>query len=480
MAEKTTLRSSPPLGSHEWLVERVRREFAARGIFAMPMTADAQQRIDGLLDAHPSTYIREVAQKALRAGPLEQREGVDSNLRRVEANVDEPAPEESAASSAAEQPGVGSSPGVAAALSTAALQARVRNKFYHASLEVVASGYGKAMLSQLTNEACVNGWPAIVAEFKRERPQIVRSNGKLDKQEAFGYLMCDLLDLPLPHPSNARPIGLDAQNRLAQYEKDEAKAKAAAKAARMTAKADAKKDDALASGLEEMLKTLATDAATAAAELLQQPVELPSLQLMPPPPPPRPGPADASRKRPREIFRADQPSRADASAALVAARREEATAKQALDKQKVYTEAVAARLDAAEKRESSAAEAVDGLPEFNPFMATPGEWRRHELKDAALNRAEERSGGDREALQTHVEMLKLAGIEHTEKQTVVVRMLDWLTCADVVTPFPWPDAIYVTPCNMADLDYHLRNKRRYGMPEGVADWFEEWKKEPQE
>jgi hypothetical protein len=77
-------------------------------------------------------------------------------------------------------------------------------------------------------------------------------------------------------------------------------------------------------------------------------------------------------------------------------------------------------------------------------------------------------------------MLKLAGIEHTEKQTVVVRMLDWLTCADVVTPFPWPDAIYVTPCNMADLDYHLRNKRRYGMPEGVADWFEEWKKEPQE
>ena len=414
----------------------------------------------------------------LCARKLEQPEGVDSNVRQVEAELEEPTPERPTPRSAAKPPGEGRSHGVAAALSTASLQARVQNKLYHASLEVVASGFGKAM-SQLTNEACVNGWAAIVAEYKRERPQIVRGNGKLDKQEAIGYLMCDVLDLPLPHPDNARSIGLDAQNRVAQYEKGMAKAKAAAKTARMTAKAEAKKDALITESLEETLAALATDAATAAAELLQQPVKLPSLQLLPPLPPPRPGPAGPSRKRPREIFRADQPTRADASAALTAARREAAAAKQVLDKLKVDTEASMARLDVSEKREVSAAEEVDGLSEFNPFMATRGEWRLHALKDAALERAEERTHHARETLGMKVEMLKHVGAEYTEKQTVVVRMLDWLTCSDVVTPFPWADAIYVTPCNMADLSYLVGNRRR-GMPEGVADWFEEWKKEPQE
>tara|TARA_B110001452_G_C14936137_1_gene327381 strand:- start:390 stop:560 length:171 start_codon:yes stop_codon:yes gene_type:complete len=54
MAEKTTLRPMPPLGSAEWLVEHQLRNFDAARALTGPVAENAQQRIDAFLEAIPT------------------------------------------------------------------------------------------------------------------------------------------------------------------------------------------------------------------------------------------------------------------------------------------------------------------------------------------------------------------------------------------------------------------------------------------
>ena len=63
-----------------------------------------------------------------------------------------------------------------------------------------------------------------------------------------------------------------------------------------------------------------------------------------------------------------------------------------------------------------------------------------------------------------------ANAEAERCRIISERMSEWEKYPDVLTPFPWPDAAYVLPCNFDDLEYYETCPR--GFPAGVREWKE--------
>lgn len=95
-------------------------------------------------------------------------------------------------------------------------------------------------------------------------------------------------------------------------------------------------------------------------------------------------------------------------------------------------------------------------------------WDNWRLRESEAEHASYHAASDRfdQACEADDEAEQVAEWKHTQWQ----RICDWMFYPDVLTPFPWPDAEYIIPCNEDDILYYRTCPR--GFPAGVREFGE--------
>jgi hypothetical protein len=293
------------------------------------------------------------------------------------------------------------------------------------------------------------------------------TTGPVDREEAYGYLMADVLGSALLSAEGGRFVGDRTRKRSAAHAAALPEAK---KQAKKQAKRDAKK-----TGEEDVAKAEADAAAASERKLLGAEFKLQLPPPMPAPKPPQPAQLRRERKRAREAEQRsefDDPSLEEQLAAYKAAHAE---LMRAMNAELTASELRNAALEAENAAWSRAEQALakrDAEPNIdaNPLDISASEDRRLDaLRRAFDHRAEKAEQAEREtvALQN---LWKAANTETLRCHIVCQRISDWIRYPDVITPFPWPDGTYpyVVPCNWDDLNYYETAPRGY--PAGVREW----------
>ena len=295
---------------------------------------------------------------------------------------------------------------------------------------------------------------------------LVCTSGPVDREEAYGYLMADMMGSALLSDDGARRIGERVRKRNQQHV-------AALPEAKKQAKKQAKRA-ALKAGLH------ADEAATKAAdekelELLGASLEL---ELPAPLPPPllKPRPSQKrQRPEPEQRSEFDEPSyeeQRDARDAAIAAVMAGVAAADACKVASAISDAAESNLGRAMSQLNAIVERCEAEENMKADLETMSRLKMAEcvrldnLRERALQKLEEAAAAQQVSLDT----LAAARQTFKEKREVAERMRLWFRCPEVVTPFPWPGAEYILPCNWDDLDYFETSHRGY--PPGVREFRE--------
>ena len=292
------------------------------------------------------------------------------------------------------------------------------------------------------------------------------TSGPVDREESYGYLIADVMGNALLSAEGARRVGERTRKRKEKHA-------AALPEAKKQAKKRAKRE-ALKAGLD------VDEAATKAAadtelELLGAELEM---ELPAPPPPPllKPRP-NQKRQRPEPEQRSefDVPTyeeQRDARDAVIAEAMAAGdvcltagaimnAAGSGMDRAESQLDAIIERCKAEENMDEDF-DPIDGLEKRECIRLDAlseqhqRAWHKFEVAGAELDAA----------LKAHTAADRI----WDEKREVAKRMRAWFSCPDVITPFPWPGAEYILPCNWDDLDYFETSHRGY--PPGVREFRE--------
>jgi hypothetical protein len=292
------------------------------------------------------------------------------------------------------------------------------------------------------------------------------TSGPVDREEAYGYLIADVMGSALLSATGARSVGERTRKRK---EKIAAALPEAKKQAKKRAKREAQN-----AGLD------ADEAATKAAadkelELLGAPLEL-ELPALPPPPLLKPRP---SQKRPRpepeQRSEFDMPSQEEQQDAINAAIAEAMAAANACLAAAASSDAAVSCVERAQSQLESSMERCEAEKNMGTDLDTlMGLQLQERVRRDTLDQECERAA---QKLSVALADAEAASVAHgaaqrifKEKREVAERMRAWLKCPDVLTPFPWPGDEYIFPCNWDDLDYFETSHRGY--PPGVREFRE--------
>ena len=289
--------------------------------------------------------------------------------------------------------------------------------------------------------------------------------GPVDREEAYGYLMADVLGSALLCATGARYVGERARKRNAAHAAalPEAKKQAKKQAKREAQKAGTDQDRAALRAADDTERALLD----ATLEL-----ELPA----PLPPPPKPARPSQKRKRvePAQRSEFDVPSCEEQLAAFKAACGE---VKAAVAAFKAALDVARSALHAC-KRAHTQEDAILELCAAEEHWHDSGlllssrECARLDLMDQQRVRAEAKLRDTTAQHEAAEEALAAAKAVVGEKRALADRIRDWIKYPDVVTPFPWPGEPYIIACNLDDLDYYETCPR--GFPDGLGEWRERW------
>ena len=267
------------------------------------------------------------------------------------------------------------------------------------------------------------------------------TDGPVDREEAYGYLMADVLGSALLSVTGARYVGERARKRNTAHA-------AALPEAKKQAKKQAKRD-AVKAGTDPDAKAADDTERT----LLDAPLEF----EMPAPRPPPPKPARASQKRKRAEPAAEPAQRSEFD--VPSCEEQLAAYRTAFDEVEAAYAAcmtavavVSSALDACARAQSQE-DAILALCEAEEDWHTPGwalsskECNRLDLLDRQRVRAEQKLLDVTAEHEAAVLALATAKAVVAEKSAILARIKDWIKYPDVVTPFPWPGEPYIMPCN---------------------------------
>ena len=287
--------------------------------------------------------------------------------------------------------------------------------------------------------------------------------GPVDREEAYGYLMADVMGSALLEALGARYVGERVRKRSAQHVVvlPEAKKQAKRQAKREALKAGSDPDVAASKAAEDLESGLLAA------------VFDPQLPLSSPPPLLKPRP---SQKRKREP--ADQRSEWDVPSCedqLAVLRSAQTAHIEAFKAQIMMLTVTNAALDASARAESqleAAVELVLAEDGWDDFILSKSESKRLDLLDAQRERAEEKVRVKTAEADAALEADVAAEAAKVAAEDSLNRIREWIRYPDVVTPFPWPGEVYILPCNLDDLDYYETCPRGY--PPGIREWKERW------
>ena len=279
--------------------------------------------------------------------------------------------------------------------------------------------------------------------------------GRIDQQEARGYLLGAVLGRGLVTREEAKAAGLDARNQLAALEKRLSSAKEAARYdARVARKAGGDAPQKQAAAAATKLKLI---------ECEQLEIDgLPAAQPVMPPPPLLP---QRKRKRahthPRWFL---MPSPQEVRTAKAAAQAEVARTEKGVAAAHVAFDAARSSLRKAEVT-LDAFEEMSARVQYVLHMKPSEQARVDERKDRAWAKYDAAHAADLAA----VDAVHTAHDAHVDAHEVYTRMLCWLERPHRLTPFPWPGDEYIEPCNAIDLDYYERRPDK--CPPQVREWY---------
>ena len=279
---------------------------------------------------------------------------------------------------------------------------------------------------------------------------LVCSSGPIDREEAYGYLMADAMGSALLDAEGARHVGERVRKRNQQH-------KAALPEAKKQAKREAKRNAQKAGRNAEEAATKA--AADKELELLGTALEL-ELPAPLPPPPPKPQPS-RKRKQPEPEQRSefdvhgpgiDEEQLAAYEAAIAAA----ADAAKAAQCASASCDAALAAADHAVAQHDACSTRCEDeeAKAWGKGLSTlsMAEARLLDTLNVQLERSEEKLRVATAAAEAAYDATIAAEQAKHNQREVALRMRAWFRCPDVVTPFPWPGAEYIVPCNWDDLD----------------------------
>ena len=287
--------------------------------------------------------------------------------------------------------------------------------------------------------------------------------GPVDREEAYGYLMADVMGSALLSAEGARYVGERARKKSAAHA-------AAMPEAKKQAKKRAKREAPAGSDLEEAASKAAADKERT---LLDAELEL----KLPAPMPPPPKPAHPSQKRKRlpepKHSEFDVPSceeQLDAFKAALAAMKAAIAAHLGVMKlsscaREDFVSAQTASTAVAERR--CALLRVQDEQDVEDW-----DCKLLERLDVQLERAQDKRDAKDAKYVAVQDASDAARAVVVETRLAMERIKEWIRYPEVVTPFPWPGEEYILPCNLDDLDYYETCPR--GFPDGVREWQERW------